>query len=191
MKAYLSLAALSLGLVWASGAGADAGLAGHWQGDGSDDSGQRYELEIAIGRDGRASFEYALRDASLVCTGSLTLLGREDDAFVYRDVLTRGPVSCPSYGRVALKPRGDGTWLTYDRFGGGLALRGELRGFRLTVKPETCEECAQAQMEDEIGCKHLAEKEQRDEAANKACFDSALAFAASCRRALRCPESGP
>jgi hypothetical protein len=191
MKPYLSLAALTLGLAWASGIRADAGLAGHWQGEGSDDSGQRYEIEIAIGRDGGASFEYALGNANLVCTGSLALVGREEEAFVYRDALTRGPASCPSYGRVTLKPRSDGTWLTYDRFGGGFTLRGELRGFRLTVKPETCVECAQAQKEDEVGCRYLAEKEQRDEAANKVCFESAVAFAASCRKALRCPASGP
>jgi hypothetical protein len=168
-------------------AGADAGLAGHWEGEGKDDDGLRYEIEIAIGRDGQASFEYSPLDADHACVGTLTLLGRENESFVYRELVTRGPADCKSHARVTLKPRGDGTLIGFHHAGGGAAMRAELHGFRLTVKPETCAECIEAEAQDEIGCRYLATKEGRSDAADKACQETAAAFAASCRATLRCP----
>jgi hypothetical protein len=169
-------------------ASADTGLAGHWDGDGRDESGQSYKIEIAIGRDGHASFEYGPLDGAHTCAGILTLLVRENDTFIYRDRVTRGPAACRSYARVALKPTADGTSLAYDRTGGGMALHALLRGFRLTVQPETCAECDGAEKQDAVGCRYLARQEGRT--SDKACLDSAAALADACRAALHCPATG-
>lgn len=187
MRPRLFACALMVCLPPALPASADAGLAGHWEGDGSDEDGQSYEIELAIGRDGRASFEYGPRDGAYTCTGTLTLLGRENDTFIYRDSVTRGPADCRSYGRVALKPTADGTSLAYDRTGGGMALHALLHGFRLTVQPETCAECDEAESQDAIGCRYLARQEGRT--SEKACLDSAAASAKACRAALHCPAT--
>jgi hypothetical protein len=174
-------------LLWPHPAGADGGLAGHWEGDGRDEDGRRYEIEIAIGRDGGASFEYAPLGADYTCVGSLTLLRHESESFVYRELVSRGPADCKSRARVTLKPRSDGTLLGFHRTGGGAAMNAELHGFRLTVRPETCAECDEAEAQDETGCRYLSTKESRSAAADRACQDSAAAFAATCRRALNCP----
>jgi hypothetical protein len=192
MRPYLFLVLLFL--LWPlcpAPAAADAGLAGHWEGEATDEEGRRDDIEIAIARDGRASFEYAASDADRACVGSLTLLGRENESFVYRELVIRGPADCKSHGRVTLKPRSGGVLLGFHRTGGGGAMSAELHGFRLTVSPETCAECDEAEGQDEIGCRYLAEKEQRNDAANEACLKSAAAFAATCRAALRCPAPAP
>lgn len=190
MKPYLFLALLFI-LLPLRPAGADAGLAGHWEGDARDDDGQRYAIEIAIGRDGGASFEYAPLNADHTCVGTLTPLGRENESFVYRELVTRGPTDCKSRGRVTLKPRGDGTLMGFHRTGGGGAMRGELHGFRLTVSPETCAECDEAESQDEIGCRYLTTKESRSGDDARACQESAAALAATCRAALHCPAPAP
>lgn len=191
MRPFLIALALIAGVLILPQARADAGLAGYWNGDGKDDEGRRYEIEIVIGRGGQASYEYRSLGSGHACTGTLSLLGREGDAFRYRDELQRGPAACGGYGRVELKPRGDGSSLFYTRFGGGFALRGDLRGFRLTVKPETCAECTAAEAQDIASCRFLAMKEGQSDAATKACLDSAARSEEACRRALKCPALGP
>lgn len=190
MRLYPLVVALLLFVLSPTWANADAGLAGHWEGEAKDEHGLRYEIEIAIGRDGLASFEYAPRGTAYTCVGSLTLLHRQNESFVYRELLTRGSVNCASRARVNLKPRGDGSLLGFRRTGGGTAWHAELHGFQLMAKPETCAECSEARAQDEIGCRYLAANENRSATADKACHESAATLAAACRMSLHCPAAG-
>lgn len=77
-----------------------------WAGDGVQDDGQRWSVEIALGAEGAA-----IRYASIPCAGRLDLLKTGDDSAALRETITSGRWACITGGTVVLRVEAGGSMI--------------------------------------------------------------------------------
>ena len=77
-----------------------------WAGDGVQDDGQRWSVEITLATEG-ATILYA----SIPCAGRLDILKAADDTVTLRETITSGRWACITGGTVALRVEAGGSLL--------------------------------------------------------------------------------
>ncbi len=77
-----------------------------WAGDGAQDDGQRWSVEIALEATG-AKISYA----SIPCAGKLEVLATSDTTITQRETITTGTLACITGGTVDLRVEAGGSLL--------------------------------------------------------------------------------
>jgi hypothetical protein len=82
-----------------------------WAGDGVQDDGQRWSVEITLGDAGGDNAGATIRYASIPCAGRLDLLKAGDETVTLRETITTGRWACITGGTVVLRVEAGGSLL--------------------------------------------------------------------------------